>query len=100
MISAILEFMTVAVAVVAIRSVHTGLYLTITNRGELQGTVSLSLVRPALNFCKLSDLTVFFTKFAFNLMASGCFIFATNGFGKVLKLVENPRNLMFDAKFL
>ena len=42
MISAILEFMTVAVAVVAIRSVHTGLYLTITNRGELQGTVSLS----------------------------------------------------------
>ena len=42
MISAILEFMTVALAVVAIRSVHTGLYLTITNRGELQGTVSLS----------------------------------------------------------
>ena len=37
---AILEFMTVAVAVVAIRSVHTGLYLSISNRGELQGTVS------------------------------------------------------------
>ena len=50
MISAILEFMTVAVAVVAIRSVHTGLYLTITNRGELQGTVSLSLAQPAVNF--------------------------------------------------
>ena len=50
MILAILEFMTVAVAVVAIRSVHTGLYLTITNRGELQGTVSLSLAQPAVNF--------------------------------------------------
>ena len=50
MILAILEFMTVAVAVVAIRSVHTGLYLTITNRGELQGTVSLSPARPAENF--------------------------------------------------
>ena len=50
MISAILEFMTVAVAVVAIRSVHTGLYLTITNRGELQGTVSLSPEWPTLNF--------------------------------------------------
>jgi hypothetical protein len=36
-----MEFMTVAVAVVAIRSVHTGLYLTMTNHGELLGTVRL-----------------------------------------------------------
>lgn len=45
-----MEFMTVAVAVVAIRSVHTGLYLSITSHGDLVGTVRYILNLNWLHF--------------------------------------------------
>ena len=45
----IMEFMTVAVAVVAIRSVHTGLYLSISSHGDLIGTV-IFLLRLLISY--------------------------------------------------
>ena len=48
--SGIMEFITVAVAVVAIKSVHTGLYLTISPKGDLIGSVSCHIFRSDFSY--------------------------------------------------